>query len=119
IVLRRRIQAGAWGELPAALRNGAWNPRAAAPLRSHAARVIAASRGQDLVQRSLPYLGLAGLIAWFVFTPMHADVPPNVLDRATAEAAATAALKARGVTLGPEWRRFARERQANDDAQWT
>src|SRR6185369_6375884 len=78
-----------------------------------------ASRGQDLVQRSLPSLGLAGLIAWFVFTPMQADVAPNVLDRATAEAAAAAALKARGVTLGPEWRRFARERQANEDAQWT
>jgi hypothetical protein len=101
IVLWRRIEAGAWGELPAALRNAAWIPRTAAPVRSPAARVIAASRGQDLIQRSLPYLGLAGLGAWFAFTPMQADVSPNVLDRATAEAAADAALKARGVALGP------------------
>ena len=119
IVLWRRIERGAWGELPAAFRNAAWIPRAAAPVRSQEARVIAASRGQDLVQRSLPYLGLAGLIAWFAFTPMQADVAPNVLDRATAEAAAAAALKARGVTLGPEWRRFSTERQANDEPQWT
>ncbi|MET0682858.1 MAG: type II CAAX endopeptidase family protein [Casimicrobiaceae bacterium] len=119
IVLWRRIGAGAWREFPAAFRNGAWSPRAAAPVSYQGARLIVASRGQDLVQRSLPYLGLAGLGAWFAFTPMRADVPPNVLDRATAEAAADAALKARGVTLGPEWRRFSTERQASDDSQWT
>jgi hypothetical protein len=76
-------------------------------------------RGQDFVQRSLPFLGLAGLIAWFAFTPMQADVSPNVLDRAAAEAAAAAALNARGAKLGPEWRHFSTERQANDESQWT
>ena len=43
---------------------------------------------------------------------MHADVPPLALDRAAAEAAAEAALTARGVTLGREWRRFSMVRTA-------
>jgi hypothetical protein len=50
---------------------------------------------------------------------MRADVPPLVLDRAAAEAAADAALKARGVTLGPEWRRFSTVRRASDESSWT
>jgi hypothetical protein len=106
VVLWRRAQAGAWGELPAAFRNGGWKPSAPAPQRPVEARVVVASRVQNLVQRGLPVLGLAGLAAWLAWTPMQADVPPLVLDRAAAEAAADAALKARGVTLGPEWRRM-------------
>ena len=118
VVLWRRAKAGAWGELPASLGNGAWVPAAAAPVRIPQARVIVASRLQNLVQRALPYLGLAGLFAWIAWTPMQADAPPLALDRATAETAADAALKARGVALGPEWRRFSTVRRASEEPQW-
>ena len=118
VVLWRRARAGAWGEMPEALRNRAWVPREAAPAQPPAPRVIATSRGQDLVQRSLPFLGLAGLVAWIAFTPMRADVPSLGLDRAAAEAAADAALKARGVALGPDWRRFSTVRDASEEPQW-
>jgi len=119
VVLWRRAKAGAWGEMPASLGNGAWKPPAIAPVRRVEARVIVASRAQSLVQRALPALGLAGLAAWIAWTPMQADVPPLALDRATAEAAADASLQARGVTLGPEWRRFSTVRRASGESQWT
>ena len=119
VVLWRRAKAGAWQELPGSLRNGGWNPSAPAPVRIVQTRVVVASRGQDRVQRALPYLGLAGLAAWVAWTPMQADAPPLALDRAAAEAAADAALRARGVTLGPEWRRFSTVRRASDEPQWT
>ena len=91
-----------------------------APVRAPERRVDQRPRAaRTSSQRSLPYLGLAGLVAWLAFTPMRADVPAMALDRAAAEAAADAALKARGVTLGPEWRRFSTVRDASDDAQWT
>ena len=118
VILWRRAQAGAWGELPPSLANGAWAPSAYVPNRVPHASVIVASRAENWVQRSLPWLGIGGLIAWIAFTPMHADVPPLPLDRTAAEAAADAALKARGVTLGPEWRRLSAVRRANEGQQW-
>jgi hypothetical protein len=63
--------------------------------------------------------GVAGFAAWITFTPSRADVPPLVVDRAGAERAADAALEARGIKLGPEWRRFATIRKASDEGQWT
>ena len=119
VVLWRRAQAGAWGTLPASLGNGEWRPPAPTPQRPAEARVVVASRGQNLVQRWLPALGLGGLAAWLAWTPMQADAPSLALDRAAAEAAADAALKARGVTLGPEWRRFSTVRRASDEPSWT
>ena len=118
IVAWRRVSAGRWAAFPAALWNRAWEPapQAARPVRS--ARSVIASRIQVFVQRALPYLGLAGFIAWIALTPREADVPPLAVDRAAAEAAASAALAARGVKLGPEWRRFSAVRLASDSAQW-
>ncbi len=122
VVVTRRLQNGAWGALPDALRNGAWRPVVPAPAAPEPAAVAGAigARGARL-QRALPWAGAAGLAAWLAFTPLSADAPPLALDRAGAEAAATAALGARGVTLGPEWRRFAMPRVAPDDPvqrQW-
>ncbi len=119
VVMFRRARAGTWTEWPASLRNGAWMPAVRMPADSPRARAIVASRGQRVVQRALPWLGFAGLIAWVASTPMRADVPPLAFDRVAAEAAADAALQARGVALGPEWRRLSVVRSANDDAQWT
>ena len=119
VVLWRRSGAPAWGELAPSLTNGAWTPpeRAAAP-EMHAPRFVA-SRVEDLVQRGLPALGIAGAIAWLAFAPMRADVPSMSLDRQRAEAAADAALKARGVALGPEWRRLSTVSSATEGEEWS
>jgi hypothetical protein len=119
VVLWRRAGAGAWGELPLSLLNGAWAPSVPLARRERHAPAVVATRAAGLVQRSLPALGVAGLLAWIAFTPWHGDVPPLPLDRAAAEAAADAALKARGVTLGPEWRRMSTVRLASEDGQWS
>jgi Type II CAAX prenyl endopeptidase Rce1-like len=105
VIAARRAQAGAWRELPAALWNGAWRPAAlvAATVVERAASA-AVGAPAALLQRALPWLGLAGAVAWAVCTPFVADVPALPVDRAGATAAAVAALAERGVTLGPEWR---------------
>ena len=115
----RRWQAGGWRELPEALWNGAWRPGTDAGDRP-AAGALAAGRVSAAFQRALPALGIAGIVAWALFAPFHADVPPLHLDRADAIAAADAALAAQGVTLGPQWQRFATVKLASDDPQqWT
>ncbi len=55
------------------------------------------------LQRAMPVVGVAGLVAWLAFTPFAADVPTLPLDRAQAEAIAVAALAERGVRLAPPW----------------
>lgn len=119
VVLVRRLRLPAWGELPAALRNAGWQRAAAAVAR----RPVAAPAARDearpaaaLLQRALPLLGVAGLAAWILATPLRADAPPLALSRGEAITVAEAALAVRGVTLGPEWRRLAVPRSAVDDA---
>ena len=103
----RRWQSGAWKELPAALWNGAWQPAAAAARASlRHTRTESVGALAAVLQRALPWLGLAGAVAWLACTPFQADVPALRVDRAGAEAAAVAALAGRGVALGPEWRQF-------------
>ena len=122
VVLAWRARQAGWHALPAALSNGAWQPRApapAAPERAAVAGTIGARAA--LLQRALPWLGAAGLAAWVAFTPLSADAPPLSIGRAEAEAAAVAELAARGVTLGPEWTRRSMPAVALDNAvqrQW-
>lgn len=121
IVASRRWQAGGWRELPAALYNAAWHPGVAAT-DAHAGPTSALTigRASHAFQRALPVLGIAGVLAWAVFAPFHADVPPLRIDRDQAIAAADAALVERGVRLGPQWRRYATVKLASEDAaQWT
>jgi len=104
----RRVQSGAWRELPAALWNRAWQPSAAAARRAvewTRAETVGVRAG--VLQRALPVLGVAGLAVWLACTPFGADVPDLKVDRAGAEATAVAALGERGVVLGAGWRRFA------------
>ncbi len=120
IVLLRRVQVGAFGELPAALRNAAWWSGAAIASAPVAAAVAAprrdpAQRYAPALQRALPVLGVLGLVAWGLMTPLRADAPPLSLSRAEAIAAAEQALAARGITLAPEWRRLAHPRSALED----
>ena len=117
-VALRRWQAGGWREMPDALRNGGWHPGAIAGDTHSAAPVaIAAGRWSSAFQRALPILGIAGALAWALLAPFRADVAPLRLDRADAIATADAALAAQGVTLGPQWHRFAAVKLASDDPQ--
>lgn len=118
VVLWRRARAGAWRELPPSLSNGAWTPTAAALPQDLPVPRAEASRVVVWIQRSLPALGLVGLGAWIAFVPTRSDVPPLAIDRQRAESAADAALRARDVTLGPEWRRMSTVRLASDGPQW-
>jgi Type II CAAX prenyl endopeptidase Rce1-like len=118
IVALHRIRAGRWLELPAIFRNGAWQSGAAVA-EAVAARIRArAGRWTALVQRALPMLGIAGLLAIAFGADFHSDAPPLQIARAKAEAAADAALKTRGITLGPEWHQAAATKLASEDGTW-
>ena len=120
VVLVRRWQTGAWRRLPGALYNGAWTPRAHAGEAAASAPALSIGRASSAFQRALPLLGIAGVVAWALFEPFHADVPPIAIGRAQAIAIADAALSAQGAKLGPGWRTAAIVRLASDDAQqWT
>ena len=117
VVVAQRIRAGAWVELPAALRNGAWRPaEAAATADADAHPGTSAGTGGWAVRfhEALPVLGIAGVAAWALATPFTTDVPALPLARAEAESRALAALAARGVALGPQWRRASMVRVASD-----
>jgi len=121
IVLARREHQGKWTALPDALRNGAWQaraaPEAAAPLRGRAAAGVWTAR----VQRALPVLGLAGLAAIALSGGLKRDTPPLLVDRAQAEANADAALAQRGIKPGDAWKRFSTIHLVTDypgAAQW-
>jgi hypothetical protein len=121
LIAWRRVRAGAWGELPEALRNGAWRPPPLAPApkarESAPAAALSIGGAAAAFQRALPILGLAGAMSWMFFAPLSTDAPPLPIDRPAALQQAEQALAARGVTLGPEWRRFSTVRLASDDAQ--
>ena len=119
VILARRVARGAWGELPDALRNGAWRPAVPVPAVPAAAPAVvdtALPPWAARFQRALLPLGVVGLAIWIIVTPFRADVPPLPITRSEAVALADAALAARGVTLGPEWRRLADVRIAPDNA---
>ncbi len=121
VIAARRVRAGAWSELPRTLRNYAWQ-REGGAREEHAVAATAygPSRRALAFARALPWLGVAGLVAWLVTAPFRADVGGFTLSRGTALAAADAALASRGVALPGEWTRSATIRLASDDAsQWT
>src|SRR2546428_2055357 len=115
----RRVGAGRWLALPESLANVAWQPGVAkSSLAAHGPRAAAGSWTANM-QRALPLLALCGLLAFIVTVSFHGDAPPLAIDRAQAEAIADAALKERGIALGPEWKRFAAVRLASEDgAAW-
>jgi hypothetical protein len=119
VVAIRRWQAGRFGELPEALRNAGWRPGSLARETHTPAAMLAIGRWSSGFQRALPFLGVAGIVAWALFAPLRADVPPLRIDRAGAISAADAALAARGVTLGAQWKRFATVKLASEEPeQW-
>ncbi|HEY5366635.1 MAG TPA: CPBP family intramembrane glutamic endopeptidase, partial [Casimicrobiaceae bacterium] len=122
VALLRRVQAGQWCELPDALRNAAWRRDDVATADERVAEPTAdgPSPRARTFARLLPWLGIAGLIAWLATAPFKADVGGLPLSRAAAAQAADAALVARGVTLPDGWTRSQTIHLASDDAsQWT
>ncbi|MFO1399122.1 MAG: CPBP family intramembrane glutamic endopeptidase [Burkholderiales bacterium] len=116
IVLVRRLQHGRWLALPAALRNAGWTAVVPPPRPVEAPRAAGvAGRPAVALQRALPVLGVAGLVAWLLCTPLRADAPPLPQSRAQAEAAAVATLAARGVRLDPPWQVLSMPRSALAD----
>jgi len=118
IVALHRLRAGRWLELPAALRNGAWRGTLAVADVAVSRIRARAGRWTALVQRALPLLGVAGLLAIAFGADFHSDAPPLPVDRAKAEAAADAELTHRSIVLGPEWRQAAATKLASEDATW-
>ncbi|HEX8009490.1 MAG TPA: type II CAAX endopeptidase family protein, partial [Casimicrobiaceae bacterium] len=116
VVLLRRNIAGAWRALPAAAVNGAWRPSVEAAARATERPRAGAGAWAARMQRSLPVLGLAGLVAYGSLGGFRGDAPPLKIDRAQAEAMADAALTERGVNLSRDWKRYAAIRLASDDA---
>lgn len=107
IVLWRRSMAGRWLTLPQGLLNGAWQPDVALAAGAGQGTRAGAGLWTTRVQRALPLLALAGFALFAFSANFKSDVPPLKIDRAQAEAIADAALKERGVILGPEWQRSA------------
>jgi len=118
VVLLRRAVAGSWIELPASLRNAAWNPAAQAARPLFTAMRAGAGAWSTRMQRALPVLALLGLVAIAVAGGHKADAPPLEVGRASAEAAADAALAARGVKLSADWKRYSTTRTAPEDGLW-
>jgi hypothetical protein len=121
IVLVRRYREGQWLALPEGLRNRAWQSAAApvGPLRIRGR--AAAGLWTTRVQRALPLLGLAGVVAVAFVGSLQHDTPPLPIDRAEAEARADAAVAQRGMKSEEGWRRFSVTRIVADDpiaAQW-
>jgi hypothetical protein len=117
VVLWRIVQGHGLHEMPVGAWNGAWEPSARAEeAAAEAAHAGADQRYAARFQRALPVLGIAGLAAWAWLAPFHADAPAPRLDRAAAIKAAEDALAARNVVPGPQWKRLAVVRSAQDDA---
>ncbi len=116
VVLYRRVQAGQWLELPASLRNGGWQSLVQVAIASAVSTHAAAGAWAARVQKALPILALAGLLSIIFLGDYKGDAPALAIDRAAAEAAADAALKAHGTTLGPEWSRLSATRLAGEDS---
>ncbi len=116
IVLLRRARAGAWLTLPADLRNGAWQRDLA--METAGARSASAAAGvwAARMQRSLPVLGILGVLCFAFAGDFRSDAPPLAIDRGQAETIADGALKERGAALDPEWKRMSATRYAPQDS---
>ncbi len=117
IVLLQRLRAGRWHEMPEALRNAGWQLVRPAD----EVELVAPSEVRELprwirgLHRALPVLGVAGLVIWASATQFRPDVPTLPVSRKQAIDVAEEALRARGVELDSEWKRFARVRLAPND----
>ena len=108
-VMWARWRAGKWEELPATLRNHAWQiitPAASAsqthPAKGHQHHATASV----WLRRILPVLGCVGVLAWYAFPPKSAQTLPFSMKRNQAEQVAAQALAERGVKLNANWRHF-------------
>ncbi|MEO8740502.1 MAG: CPBP family intramembrane glutamic endopeptidase [Casimicrobiaceae bacterium] len=115
VVLFRRVQLGRWHELPEILRNRGWAALVQVASANVASTHAAAGAWSSRMEKALPVLALAGVLAIVFFGDYKSDAPALVIDRTHAEALADAALKEHGTILGPEWSRMSATRLAGED----
>jgi membrane protease YdiL (CAAX protease family) len=99
IVLWRRRQTGALSELPATLRNGAWQPPVATPAVEEPPVPVVATSISSRLRIAVICAGIAGLLAWLFTSPLEPLDAPIAIDRTAAIDAARAELTRRGVEL--------------------
>lgn len=106
VVAWRRIQAGRWTELPAELRNAAWEPPpAAAPVVEAAAPSRTALGGRARVAwLCVGAIAVAGIVTTLLVRSSQNPYGTLRADRVRAEMMARAELQNRGVPLSPKWR---------------
>ncbi len=96
VLLVRRLRAGEWRQVPIACLNGSWRP--AEP---KAPEVVTAPPTQGAmrwgVARSLPFMGLVGLMLWLFTGSFTSDAPPLMVTRTEAKVLAQKALLDHGV----------------------
>ena len=115
IVFWQRARVGRWVELLPSSRNAGWLAAAGIVASVATATRVAAGVWTLRTLRVLPVLGVVGLVAIVVAGDFHSDVPPLAIDRATAEAAADAALKERGIALLTDWKHASATRTAPEE----
>jgi hypothetical protein len=107
IVLGSRLKAKAWSDVPEAFLN-----RAQVPIKAEKTAVIETpvqpqSENARTLRRSLPALGLLGLLAWMFASHYRTDAPPLTISRGQATVLARRTLGEHGVRLPPPWRELA------------
>lgn len=122
VVLVARWRSGRWTELPAALRNGAWQPPALSPDATATTTPFAApSAVSEKLLRAVLVAGLVGFAAWVGATHFSGLGAPLQIDRAEAIQSAQAELSRRGVKLPATAQAFAtvaRRLESSDRFVW-
>jgi hypothetical protein len=104
VVLVKRTHAGTSSDLPENALNGAWKPPDIVEEHPPAqpAAVVTSSISSSVL-RWLPLAGVAGLIAWTLFSPFRTDAPPVRVTRTEAVRQAREALRAKETALDSSW----------------
>jgi hypothetical protein len=102
VVLRARLRAGSFGEVPEADLNGAWEaPPAPEPVAEKSA--AAAAGLAPKVRTMMAVFGVVGLVVWGVAATFRTEAPGLDFGDRDARSAARAMLDERGIELEPEW----------------
>ncbi|MCA9742141.1 CPBP family intramembrane metalloprotease [candidate division KSB1 bacterium] len=105
VVLYRRLQAGAWKELPENIYNRAWSPpQIQAESQAETTPSLDAKGMTPIIKRAVFALGILGLISWVLLADFSTDAPPMKIDRQTAIAHGEKALLQKGIELGTKWK---------------
>jgi hypothetical protein len=105
IILVSRVRLGAWSAVPDEALNGAWKPREAPETpQVLSPPALTPTSISAATLRTLPILGLAGLVVWLFASSFRTDAPPITISRSEAEKQARQALADKGVELDSSWK---------------